>query len=81
MGWQPAVDLQAELLEVCGWPDCREAYEKNLREAREWLRYLRQPKPDPSGLGGLAYQKRALKDAEAAVKWRQELLDNLPKLH
>ena len=28
-----ALELQRELLAIAGWPDCREAYEENLREA------------------------------------------------
>src|SRR6188472_3143559 len=31
-----SLELQRRLLALAGWPDCREAYETNLREAEEW---------------------------------------------
>ena len=34
--------LQRELLKVAGWPDCRAAYQENLREAEEWEEYCQE---------------------------------------
>src|SRR5689334_2775915 len=34
-----AVELQRQLLKLAGWPDCREEYEKNLRDAEQRLAY------------------------------------------
>jgi hypothetical protein len=37
--WRQAAALQAELLKIAGWPDCRQAYRKNLADALKWQRY------------------------------------------
>jgi hypothetical protein len=59
--------IQRKLLEVAGWPECREAYEGNLREAKEWAAYCR----------GLPSLRAKLRDAQDEVAYRKRLLDEL----
>lgn len=80
--WRNAQALQRELLEVAGWPDCRKAYEENLREAEDWLAYCQELVDDPTH-GGTGTgsdpesRRRKLEDAEAKLAYRRELLDGL----
>jgi hypothetical protein len=80
--WHKAIKLQRELLKVAGWPDCREAYEKNLRDAVEWERYIREciAHPEFAGQGtgcDPASRRRQLKEAKVDVAYRKRLLAEL----
>jgi hypothetical protein len=82
-GWYEALELQEALLAVAGFPDCRAAYEENLRQAEERAAYCREL-VDNSNKGGQGTGRDplsrllALDEAEAEVAWRQQLLDELP---
>ena len=74
--------MQRELLAVAGWPDCRAAYEKNLRVAVEMRDYyallLRDPDARYQGTGmDTASLRQGLKEAEAEVRYRKKLLADL----
>jgi hypothetical protein len=74
--------IQRELLAVAGWPDCREAYEKNLAEAEEWRDYcaelVRDPDAGPRGAGmDPAPRRQRLKEAREEVAYRKKLLAGL----
>jgi hypothetical protein len=74
--------IQRKLLEVAGWPECREAYEANLREAKEWAAYCRGLIKDPErrhqGTGtDLPSLREKLRDAQDEVAYRKKLLDGL----
>jgi hypothetical protein len=74
--------MQRKLLEVAGWPECREAYEGNLREAREWATYCRGLVKHPDrchrGTGmDLPSLREKLRNAESEVAYRKKLLDEL----
>jgi hypothetical protein len=80
-----AQDLQRELLELAGWPDCRAAYEENLKDAQEMAAHYRElvRHPDRGGISfadparQAAERKRDLEKALEDVAWRQALLDEL----
>ena len=70
--YEKVLTLQRELLAVAGWPDCREAYERNLRNAEEerddCARLVRDPDARHQGTGmDAASLRRALRDARE--KW------------
>jgi hypothetical protein len=74
--------LQRELLKVAGWPDCRAAYQENLREAEEWEEYCQElvdhPDRGHSGTGSdPASRRRKLGETKAAVADRRRLLAEL----
>jgi hypothetical protein len=74
--------LQRQLLEVAGWPDCREAYKENLRRAREMASYYRamvkHPERRHQGTGSDELSlRRKLKEEEREVRYRQRLLREL----
>ena len=84
--WDQAYDkvlaLQRELLAVAGWPDCRQAYERNLAEAEEWHDYrallVRDPDARHQGTGmDPALLRQRPKEAEAEVRYRKKLLAGL----
>jgi hypothetical protein len=82
-GWAEAVSLQKELIRLAGFPDCRAAYEENLRQAEERAAYCRELVDDPDKGGrGTGHDPLsrllALDEAEGEVAWRQQLLDELP---
>jgi plasmid stabilization system protein ParE len=77
-----ALAIQRKLLKVAGWPECREAYAANLREAREWATYCRGlvKHPDRCHRGtstDLPTLREKLRDAEGEVAYRKKLLDEL----
>jgi hypothetical protein len=77
-----ALALQRELLAVAGWPDCRAAYEENLREALDWAAYckemLEHPERGHRGTGADPASRRArLKQALLKVAYRRRLLAEL----
>jgi hypothetical protein len=77
-----AAKLQRELLKAAGWPDCREAYEENLREAKHWAAYCADllEHPERGGLGtgcDPASRRRALREARRKVAYRRRLLVEL----
>jgi hypothetical protein len=75
-------ELQRKLLEVAGWPDCRRAYEENLRDAEEWRDYCAKVIVHPL-MGGQgtgcdpASRRRSLEEAETEVTYRRALLEGL----
>jgi hypothetical protein len=74
--------LQREFLALCGWPDCREVYEKELREAERSVAYYRDlvEHPEHGGIGtgcDPISRRRSLEEAEARVEYRRELLAEL----
>lgn len=76
------LDLQRALLEVTGWPDCREAYEHNLAEAEDWRDYcallVRDSDAGHRGTGSdLASRRQRLKEAREEVAYRKKLLADL----
>jgi hypothetical protein len=80
--WRNAQALQRELLKVAGWPDCRAAYQENLREAEEWEEYCQElvdhPDRGQSGTGSdPASRRRKLGETKAAVADRRRLLAEL----
>ena len=83
--WQTCIEIQRELIKIAGWPDCRRAYEANLKEALEWADYARSLVNDPTSGGmslsdpkaQLAQRKEALARALEAVAWRKQLLEEL----
>jgi hypothetical protein len=80
--YEKALALQRELLAVAGWPDCRETYQRNLRNAEEWrddcARLVRSPDARPQGTGmDTASLRRDLKEARAEVAYRKKLLAGL----
>ena len=80
--YDKALAIQRELLAVAGWPDCRQAYERNLREAEERRDYcaelLRDPGARYQGTGmDTASLRQWLKEARAEVAYRKKLLAEL----
>ena len=80
--YEKVLALQRELLAVAGWPDCREAYERNLRNAEEerddCARLVRDPDARHQGTGmDEASLRRALKEARQEVAYRKKLLAEL----
>jgi hypothetical protein len=80
--YDKALAIQRELLAVAGWPQCREAYERNLAEAEEWRDYyamlIRDPDARYQGTGmDTASLRQGLKEAEAEVRYRKKLLAEL----
>jgi hypothetical protein len=74
--------IQRELLAVAGWPDCRQAYERNLREAEESHDYyamlIRDPDARYQGTGmDTASLRQRLKEAREEVTYRKKLLADL----
>ena len=74
--------MQRELLAVAGWPDCRAAYEENLREAEKWSAYcallVRDPDARHQGTGmDPASLRERLKEAREEVAFRRKLLAEL----
>jgi hypothetical protein len=85
-GWDRAdpkiLALQHELLQIVGWPDCREAYERNLRNAEEARDYcaelVRHPGRGGQGTGcDLPSRRRDLQEARDEVAYRKKLLAEL----
>jgi len=77
-----ALELQRELLAIAGWPDCRAAYEENLREAESMAAYYLElvEHPERGGQGtGCDPASRAikLKEARSDVAYRKRLLSEL----
>jgi hypothetical protein len=80
--WRQAAALQAELLKIAGWPDCRQAYRKNLADALKWQRYCKElvqfPERGGQGTGcDPASRRRDLEKAETEVAYRRRLLEEL----
>jgi hypothetical protein len=77
-----AIAFQRELLAVAGWPDCRAAYEENLRRAEETARYYEALVANPA-LGGQCTgdsaqsRRERLELALAEVEYRRALLAGL----
>ena len=74
--------IQRELLAVAGWPDCRQAYERNLAEAEESRDYyamlIRDPDARYQGTGmDTAALRQRLKEAREEVAYRKKLLADL----
>ena len=74
--------IQRELLQIAGWPDCREAYKRNLAEAEEDRDYyallLRDPDARYQGTGiDTASLRQRLKEAKEEVAYRKKLLADL----
>ena len=40
--WHQAIELQRELIKIAGWPDCRAAFEENLRDAQSRVAYAQE---------------------------------------
>ena len=77
-----ALAIQRELLAVAGWPDCRQAYERNLREAEESRDYyallVRDPDARYQGTGmDTETLRQRLKEAREEVAYRKKLLAGL----
>ena len=67
---------------VAGWPDCRQAYERNLREAEESRDYyallVRDPDARYQGTGmDTETLRQRLKEAREEVAYRKKLLAGL----
>lgn len=80
-----AIKMQRLLLSVAGWPDCRAAYEENLRDAESWRDYCKEliAHPEFGGQGtgcDPESRRKDLLDAEQNVRYRQELLDTLDEV-
>jgi hypothetical protein len=80
--YDKALAIQRELLAVAGWPDCRQAYERNLAEAAESRDYyamlIRDPDARYQGTGmDTASLRQRLKEAQREVAYRQKLLAKL----
>ena len=76
------IELQRELLAVAGWPDCRQAYERNLADAEESRDYyamlIRDPGARYQGTGmDTASLRQRLKEAREEVAYRKKLLAGL----
>jgi len=81
-GRQKALRLQKQLLELAGWPNCRQQYEENLRKAEEDAAYCRERvEHPPSGEYGTGCdpesRQERLEDAENEVEYRKQLLAEL----
>ena len=81
-GYPKVLELQRQLLEVAGWPQCREAYERNLAEAVECAEYrallVRDPDARHQGTGmDPASLRERLKEAREEVAYRKKLLADL----
>ena len=84
--YDKALALQRELLAAAGWPECREAYERNLARTPRSERdstapeLVRDPDAGPRG-GDPAWTRHRcggrLKDARADVAYRKKLLAGL----
>jgi hypothetical protein len=77
-----ALRLQKQLLDLAGWPSCRQQYAENLREAEEDAAYCRErfehPPAGEYGTGTDPQSRRErLEDAIAEVEYRRELLEGL----
>jgi hypothetical protein len=77
-----AVALQRQFLAVASWPDCREIYEEELRDAEKTVAYYRElvEHPDRGGQGTGSdpeSRRKRLVEAEATLRYRQRLLDEL----
>jgi hypothetical protein len=82
MSYPTALALQRELLAIAGWPDCRDAYEKNLADAERDVAYcydlVRDPDSGGRGTGyDMASRRRKLKEALAELAYRKRLLAEL----
>ena len=82
MAYPKVLELQRQLLEVAGWPQCRKAYERNLAEAVEWAEYrallVRDPDARHQGTGmDPASLRERLKEAREEVAYRKKLLADL----
>jgi hypothetical protein len=81
-GWSKALALQKQLLKLAGWPNCRQQYEENLREAEEDAAYCRERvEHPPAGEYGTGCdpesRRERLEKAIAEVEYRKELLKEL----
>ena len=77
-----ALRLQREFLTIAGWPDCRQAYGENLRDAEDWASYCRKqvehPSPGQQGTGcDPVSRQENLDEAMARVAYRKKLLVEL----
>jgi hypothetical protein len=77
--WEPAMELQRDLVKLAGWPDVRAAYERKLREAQERVAHAQDliDHPERGGHGtgdDKASRQLALEKAQANLQWRHELL-------
>jgi hypothetical protein len=76
------LQLQKELLALCGWPDCRHIYEQELADAESYVTHC-QDLVDHPGRGGQGtgcdpeIRRQALEQAQAKVEYRRRLLDEL----
>jgi hypothetical protein len=82
MAYPKVIGLQRQLLAAAGWPDCRKAYEENLKEAQSWARYCREllEHPERGGQGtgcDPASRRQVLEEAKADVAYRKKLLADL----
>jgi hypothetical protein len=80
--YEKALAIQRELLAVAGWPDCRQAYERNLAEAEGSRDYyallLRDPDARYQGTGmDTETLRQRLKEAREEVAYRKKLLAGL----
>jgi hypothetical protein len=80
-----ALALQKQLLSAAGWPDCRQVYEENLRDAQEWAAYCRElvkyPDRGSIGTGCDPFSRREkLQEAKAEVAYRKKLLAELDEV-
>jgi hypothetical protein len=81
-GWPKALALQKQLLKLAGWPNCRQAYEENLREAEEDAAHCRdRVEHPPSGEYGTGTdpesRRERMLEAEDEVAYRKQLLAEL----
>ena len=82
--WFKAQKLQRELLNVAGWPNCRQVYRDNLAEASRWQRDCKSlvDNPEYGGQGTRCdpiSRQEDLEEAKARVAYRRALLDGLDK--
>lgn len=80
--WHQAIELQRELIKIAGWPDCRAAFEENLRDAQSRVAYAQElvDHPERGGLGAddeKGRRKEGLAQAKANLQWREDLLAGL----
>jgi hypothetical protein len=78
-----ALDLQSRLIKAVGWPNCRKAYEENLRKAEDYRDYVAIGQTFEQGSQGtgddLVTRRQELVEAEERVRYYEDAIANLDK--